>query len=566
MRENHAMQSSNCASCGISFVITPDDLAFYDKVSPIFAGKKELIPPPTLCPHCRSIRRTAWRNERTFYSRRCDRCNDSIITSFAPDLPFPVYCHSCWWGDGWDPKSFGQPIDLSKSFFEQFCAMTDRVPHLSLQNDNGISSENCEYTYDFAFGKNCYLTVGSWYVEDCYYCSGSCCRNKKIVDCYFLFDCELCYECMASQRLYNCRYLQNAENCSDCMFGYDLKGCKHCFGCFGLRQKEYCWENEQLSKQEYEQRLQQINMGSFETMQHMASAFEQTILRYPRRNMQLQNCEHCTGDFLFNSQEVTDSYFISDAQHCRFLEKGEFHVWCYDILHSGKPQFCYEDLTPDNSYMTHFSMWCWNTKENLYCDNCHHADNLFGCMALKHAKYCILNTQYTKEEYDALVPKIIERMRADGEWGELLPVTRSPYGYNETMAYDYEALPKQEVLRRGWRWRDPPEKEVQGIPVSALPDTIGEVPDTILSQTILCAVSNRPFKIIRQELNFYHMYNIPLPRLHPDERHRARLRKHNPQQLWERPCMKCGTIMQTTFSPDRPEIVYCEECYLRDMY
>jgi hypothetical protein len=47
------MQRQLVKQCQISFDITPDDLAFYDKVSPVFNGKKELIPPPTLCPECR---------------------------------------------------------------------------------------------------------------------------------------------------------------------------------------------------------------------------------------------------------------------------------------------------------------------------------------------------------------------------------------------------------------------------------------------------------------------------------------------------------------------------------
>jgi len=31
-------------------------------------------------------------------------------------------------------------------------------------------------------------------------------------------------------------------------------------------------------------------------------------------------------------------------------------------------------------------------------------------------KYCILNKQYSKEEYEELVPKIIEHMQKTGEW------------------------------------------------------------------------------------------------------------------------------------------------------
>ena len=34
----------------------------------------------------------------------------------------------------------------------------------------------------------------------------------------------------------------------------------------------------------------------------------------------------------------------------------------------------------------------------------------FGCVGFKHKQYCILNKQYTKEEYEKLVQKIIKQM------------------------------------------------------------------------------------------------------------------------------------------------------------
>jgi hypothetical protein len=87
--------------------------------------------------------------------------------------------------------------------------------------------------------------------------------------------------------------------------------------------------------------------------------------------------------------------------------------------------------------------------------------NLFGCSGLKSASYCILNKQYTKAEYEILVPKIIEHMmkisspsdegdahRAGGvmEWGEFFPSSMSPFGYNETVAQEYYPMTRDEVL------------------------------------------------------------------------------------------------------------------------
>jgi len=36
----------------------------------------------------------------------------------------------------------------------------------------------------------------------------------------------------------------------------------------------------------------------------------------------------------------------------------------------------------------------------------------------------------------------------------------------------------------------------------------------------------------------------------------------NPRKLYSRKCMKCEKDVQTTYSLERKETVYCEECYL----
>src|SRR3989344_1409873 len=555
-----------CRQCSATFEITDDDLAFYDKVSPIFSGKKCPIPPPTLCPDCRQQRRSTWRNEWSFHARTCSKCNRNIVSVYSDDVPFPVYCIRCWWSDEWDPLEFGQVYDPSRPFIEQFFEVNNRVPHIMIMNDNGVGSENCEYTQDFTNGKNCYMFCGGWYAENCYYCGGNSLRVKFAVDSYFLIESELCYECLDSRKLYNCHYLQSCEHCTDCLFGYDLKGCSNCFGCFGLRQKQFHWFNQPLPEKEYRNRLAAFDTGSFSAIQSMEAEFRKAIVNLPRKGMNLIHCENCTGDYLFNCKDVCDSYMLFNAQNSRFCDKGEGQVWCYDILHTGNPQYCYENLTPDNSYMTHFSMWCWVTKNVLYSDNCQNCEHLFGCTSMKRAKHCILNTQYSPEEYELLCSKIIAKMHESGEWGELFPPRYSPFGYSETMANDYVPLTEQEIQEHGWNSRSYPNDGKDGYHANQLGDSIDDIPKGILTRPLLCTRTGKAFWITKQELDFYQAHRIPIPRLDPIERHRDRFHKHNPQRIWNRNCMKCGQEMQTTYSPERPEIVYCESCYLAEVY
>ena len=76
------------------------------------------------------------------------------------------------------------------------------------------------------------------------------------------------------------------------------------------------------------------------------------------------------------------------------------------------------------------------------------------------------------------------------------------------------------------------------------------------------------FRILPEDLKFYRRMNLPLPRLCPNCRHYQRLKQRNPLKLWHRKCMKegCTNEFETSYAPNRPEIVYCEKCYQQEVY
>ncbi|KKT90642.1 MAG: hypothetical protein UW91_C0052G0013 [Parcubacteria group bacterium GW2011_GWF2_45_11] len=101
-------ETKTCQNCKSGFTIEPEDFAFYEKIH---------VPPPTFCPDCRLQLRLLFRNERTFYKRKCDLCGKNMISSYAPEYTYPVYCQKCWWSDKWDPYQYGREYDFSKPFF-----------------------------------------------------------------------------------------------------------------------------------------------------------------------------------------------------------------------------------------------------------------------------------------------------------------------------------------------------------------------------------------------------------------------------------------------------------------
>lgn len=76
-----------------------------------------------------------------------------------------------------------------------------------------------------------------------------------------------------------------------------------------------------------------------------------------------------------------------------------------------------------------------------------------------------------------------------------------------------------------------------------------------------CLNCKQDFTPHPDDLSFYDKMAVPVPSYCPPCRMQDRLRKRNPRKLWSRQCMKCGKGIETTYSPERPEIVYCEPCY-----
>ncbi|MFH0820801.1 MAG: hypothetical protein V1908_03435, partial [Candidatus Peregrinibacteria bacterium] len=147
---------------------------------------------------------------------------------------------------------------------------------------------------------------------------------------------------------------------------------------------------------------------------------------------------------------------------------------------------------------------------------------------------------------------------------EFFPLELSPFAYNETVAQEYFPLSHGQAETQGLFWFE--EKRDTTPSHYSIPDHIRDVKDDILDAVLTCYKTGRPYKIIPQELKFYRENNIPIPRLCPYERHMERLRLRGPRKLWDRQCQKCNAPIKTMYSPERPEIVYCENCYLKEVY
>ncbi len=559
-----------CKNCNQGFEITDDDLKFLEKVSPIFDGKKYEIPAPTLCPNCRQQRRLATCNEQFLYNGECKMCKKRTLSQYPPPLNKPIYCRECWHSDKWDSTDYGKDIDFSRHVFDQIAELESIVPSLAL-NVQGTCI-NSDYIHYAGSCKNCYLIMHADFCEDCYYGYGFK-KNLFCVDGFYNLHCELCYECIDCHKCYGLKYSQDCMNCHSSAFLRDCVGCKNCFACVGLREKEYCFENKQLTREEYEKKMKEIDLGSYKQCQEFRKTRKEIEKNHCFKEYQGHNLQDCLGDHLINCKEAKfcfDCEDVESAKYCFQLVLGAKNV--QDIYQYGSNlQESYEcSIVGENSYHLLFSNNCHMSSADLmYCWYTEGSKNCFACVGIMRKNYCILNKQYSKEEYEELVPKIIEHMKTTGEFGEFFPMTISPIGYNKSSAQMYYPLTKEQVISKGLKWDDyeTPVADIKNtILAKDLPDNIADIKDDILTFAIQCEETGKLFKITPQELTFYKKQKIPLPRRSPNQRHLDRFNQRNPRKFWKRTCGKCEKIIWTTFSPDSPEKVCCEECYLKTVY
>jgi len=551
----------NCKQCQSSFEVTEGDRAFYDKVSPVIGGKKYSIPEPTFCPACRQQRRYTIRNERHLYHRSCDLCRKKIVSMYSTDKPFPVYCPECWWGGKWEATAHSRDFDFSRPFFDQFKELQNVVPRIALYI---VKSENCSYCNFVGDCKNSYLIYGSVYSEDCIY--GSPYYSKNCLDSLVIRDCEFCYECTDCRKLYKSFYCQDCYDSDHLLFCYDLHGCTECIACAGLRHKKYHIENKPYSKEEYEAIKKQIDYCNHKQMQALGKKLDEMKLQVPHHYMPNSNAENVSGTHIYNCKNTFSSFYVDRCEDCSYCMQVVDLKDCYDNNYTEENELCYEYLGMYGTKTTSFSTFSRHAYNTLYSEYSINSNNLFGCAGVHKKENCILNKPHSKEEYDKLFPKIIEHMKTTGEWGEFFPITHAPFAYNETVAQEYFPVSESEAKKRGWNWKDLENQNSYKGPEYKVPAEIKDVPDDICKQILRCETTGRLYKVIPQELKFYREHGLPIPHRSPDQRHQDRMALRNPRKLYDRECDNCGKAIRTTYAPDRPEKVYCENCYLKTIY
>lgn len=563
------METKNCQNCKKDFQIESEDFDFYKKIK---------VPPPTFCVDCREQRRIAYRNERIFYKRNCDLCGESVVSRVSPDKKYPMYCTKCWWSDKWDVYSYGRDYDFSKPFFQQWKELYFSVPHVSMFNSNSINSDWINQESD---DKNCYLNVGGHYNEDSAYNTYEL-QGKNCFDNYWILDCDHCSNSINCERNYFSNFCEECHDCLYSNFSYDCRNCSHIVGCAGLRNKKYCILNVQYTKEEYEKFIKEHPLSSNDFINWWSVESKKVWDKSPHRENFIFKSVNSSGNYLAEAKNAINCWNGTKLENCKNMFITGWMKDSYDCSSVGASELAYECAHSGGSYNSRALLFCLSsdplkkiTIHNVeYSTNTVSSSNCFGCSGIRGGEYVILNRRYTKEEYEEILPKIkkhmiempyIDSLGRKYGYGEFFPSELSPFGYNETIAQEYFPMTKDDAKEQGFTWSDFESDTHYTFSDYKIPVDIKDVGDDILKMILKCEKSGKAYKIIPMELSFYREVGIPIPRLSPQERHISRMKELLPRKLFERNCMNCNKVIHTSYSKERPQIIYCEECYQKEV-
>jgi hypothetical protein len=547
--------------CENNFEITNEDIEFF---------KMFQVPASNYCPTCRRLRRFAQLGFLKFFKRPCDAPGHSeqMISSFSAECPFKVYDYKYFGSDEFDPLSLGRDYLTGVSPMEQLFNLRKDAPVPSFLNRES-SSINSDYSSGGRNTKNCYYTSGVFSSEDVLY-SNLVYKSKDVVDSRSIRECDSIYDVLEAENLYKVITGFYSKSCSDCYFIFDCRNCSDCFGCVNLRNKRYCIFNEQFTKEEYEEFIKENTPLSYKKIEEFKDKFWNLVKSLPVNASRNVNTQNVQGVLVQNSKnlfDVTDSLNSENVRHCDGVLS---HKDSMDVLFSGgNSHHLYMGVNigsqSSNVKFSISSKYCTDCEFIFHCKN---LTNCFMCYAIDNKSYCILNKQYTPNEYWELVDIIKSEMLKRGEYGESMDLKFSNQAYNYSLAnISYPINLDLAVDLGAYLAKDPETNvgEIETILAENIPQTIDEVDDSILEKAIICAQTGRPFRITNAELSFYRKMKLPLPHLHPNIRIEKKYTFSPIGTRFYTTCYKCSKDIESIFNPKDNYKLYCEKCYQQEV-
>jgi hypothetical protein len=394
------------------------------------------------------------------------------------------------------------------------------------------------------------------------------------VDIVFSRNITQCDHLVRSFRLHNVTHGYECIDCLNSAFLFDCKNCKNCFGASNQRNKQYLWFNEQLSKDEWERRRSEVDLGCRSQVKRHADAFDRLLLEdsvWPESFNEA--AIDSIGDYLRN---------CTDCRYCFLVANNSVHnFWCAWGTNANGNAFCAGPLNATDCYMSNVPGYCTKVKFSWKCArsdtveysiNCFNCKNCFGCVGLQRKEFYIFNRPYPENDYWKIVDEIKSAMLDRGEYGRFFPLSFASAHTKLGGAVINTLFNPDDLVRWGATNFEPcsdgacgfEEKDITSMRKrEEIPDCIAQMDDGWIGASIYDADAKRRFSFLKPELEFYRQERVPAPTTHFTTRISNLYYVMQSPVFEERACNTCGMKFTTTVNvtyPDRK--ILCRACYL----
>ncbi len=293
-----------CELTGAKWEMTNEEISWYKKFN---------VPPSKWAPQTRMRLVYGFASGIALWWKSHAKTGKPILSFIHPDSPYQVITDKEWITEEFLRK--GPEIDSTKPFMDQFRELAFSVPVGSMRDDGtslntvGVDHIKCEDSYlifSQPENKRCMYTALSLFSDDS-------------VDSTNAHNSQFCYRTNKVSKLFKCRFAFESRDCMNSSFLFDCRNCEFCFGATNKRNKKYLWFNEQLTQEEYEKRLAEVDLSCYSKLQEYEQKFQALVkdAMWPE-NFNIGAMES-TGEYLEESTRCHNSFWVrksNDLYNC----------------------------------------------------------------------------------------------------------------------------------------------------------------------------------------------------------------------------------------------------------
>ncbi len=320
--------------------------------------------------------------------------NDGLISRFPESQKIKNIVEVNTYNQKYGDWVNGIEYDFSQNFFENFKKVFVNIPKMATIKYG--NNENCDYTDTTFWASNSYLSICiGEKAENILYSALAYINVKNVLNSvHITLNSENIYFCFQVSRSFNIFYSKNIANSSNIWFSSNLIGCSECIFCDDLENQKYCIENKVYEKEEYFKLKKEILKQK--------EKFINFYKKYPKISKNLSS-ENCIWQGVSFSENIENGYIIERISNWRNVSFSDGNPLSSNIYD------CFDITHLDEGYGW---MWCGQWSDNMYIGaNASSSSHIYysyfmwncsfclGCIWLKNKSFCILNKEYSKEEW-----------------------------------------------------------------------------------------------------------------------------------------------------------------------